>query len=313
MLPDGTVAWARLVGGSGGYSHTVYDRYTLSGENLGSLSTVGIGADHHDLQQLGNGNFLLMAYVPRHTVDLTPLNGPANATVLDAEIQEITPEGDLVWSWNSKDHIALEETSHWGLANTQTTLDGQPAYDIVHINSLEQHGDLVVFSARHLDAVYAIRRSDGGVEWKLGGTTRLESLSFAEDPLGSTSFDGPHDARILEDGTLTLHDNRTQQQIQPRALRYSLDLDGRSATLLEDVRDPRIATSGCCGNARRLPGGHWVMSWGGHGTITELTSAGEPILTLLLTSGFSYRVQPISSGLLDRAELAAGMNAEHPR
>jgi hypothetical protein len=40
----------------------------------------------------------------------------------------------------------------------------------VHLNSLQEDVDGIVFSSRHLDAVYRIRRSDESIDWKLGGT-----------------------------------------------------------------------------------------------------------------------------------------------
>jgi hypothetical protein len=311
VLPDGTVAWARHL--PGGFSETSYAHYALDGTELGSLAPAGGSVDHHDLQQLPNGDYLALAYVPRENVDLTSVGGPASATVLDAEILEITAGGTVVWSWNSRDHIDLHETDSWGLNKSKTTYHGQPAYDLVHINSVEQTGATVVFSGRHLNAVYGIRRSDGAIEWKVGGIARPESLAITGDPLGPTSFGGEHDARLLGDGSLTIHDNGTLRDRPPRAVRYSLDTTARTANLMEQVTDSRIASSSCCGSARRLPGGHWVMSWGGEGTITELTAAGAPVLTLSLDGGFSYRAQPVSSQLLSRSALRAGMNAQYPR
>ena len=71
-----------------------------------------------------NGNFVLVAYKPRDHVDLSAYGKSSDATVLDAEIQEITPQGARVWSWNSKDHIALDETGRWW-----NTLDPAPLPD----------------------------------------------------------------------------------------------------------------------------------------------------------------------------------------
>lgn len=313
VLPDGTVAWGRSGGGQG-YSATWYEHFTLSGKNLGNISTVGVGTDDHDLQVLPNGNRLVLAYRPREHVDLTSLGGPPDATVLDGEVQEVTPAGALVWSWNSKDHVALSETSSWGLGSTQVMApDGGPAYDIVHLNSIEVDGDGLVLSARHLNAVFRIRRSDGAITWKLGGTQRPESLAFVGDAFPTTSFGGQHDARILADGSLTLLDNGTLRNRPPRALRYLLDTTARTATVLEDVRDSRTPGSNCCNSARRLPSGHWVVTNEAQRTVSELTAAGHPVMTLRFASGFTYRAIPYARGDLDRATLRGGMDAMHPR
>src|SRR5207253_3217134 len=98
---------------------------------------------------------------------------------------------------------------------------------------------------------FAFDPDTGQLLWKLGGSARPESLTFAGDPIGQ--FHGQHYARFLSDGTITLHDNETgaSPAAAPRAVRYQLDLTSRTATLLEQVHDPIVSTSSCCGSAKR--------------------------------------------------------------
>ena len=161
VLPDGSVAVGRVTEGSWG--RAPYERVALDGTPLRALDTVGSSADPHELQILPNGNALMMRYLRRDGVDLSSLGGPPDATVVDGEIQEVTPDHELVWSWNSADHIAPGETT-FPLSQIRTLIDGREAYDLVHLNSLQADGDGVLFSARNLDAVYRIRR-DGSVDW----------------------------------------------------------------------------------------------------------------------------------------------------
>jgi hypothetical protein len=166
VLPDETIAVGRR-------SETAFDRYpysrfALDGTRLGEWSTVGFPVDQHDLEVLPDGNLLLMAYVPREHVDLTAIGGPADAPVVDGLLQEVTPDRQVVWSWRSSDHVAVDETTF--------PLDEIELPD----------GDGVIISARHLDAVPRIRRSDGGIDWRLGGARRPESLASAGDFAGST-------------------------------------------------------------------------------------------------------------------------------
>ncbi len=146
---------------------------------------MGTPTDSHDLQMLSNGNALLVSYRPRDGVDLSPWGGPASATVIDGEIQEVDPSGQLVWSWNSKDHIALAETGHWYadnlIPNPSRLPDGRSAYDIVHLNSVDAVDNPLVVSLRHTDAVFGINRASGAVQWKLGGITTPESLQLTGD------------------------------------------------------------------------------------------------------------------------------------
>ena len=319
LLPNGDIAWGRFFGGTLGIDPAgAYEEHRLDGKLVGKTSTVGSPTDIHDMQRLANGDSLLISYVPRDGVDLSAYGGPANATVLDCEVQEITRKGRKVWSWNSKDHVPLSETGRWWprvLATPVKLKDGRDAYDIVHLNSVDARTGDVVVSMRHTDAVYDIARPSGTVLWKLGGTSRAESLTLAgTSDSASAIFSGQHDARVLEDGTLTVHDNGTQRNRPPRALRFRIDSAAKTATLLEQVSDSRAETSAFAGSARRLPGGNWVTSWGGLPTVEELTPAGAAVFTLTLERDwFSYRAFPIPNGQLSRRTLNRAMEAMHPQ
>lgn len=314
-LGDGTLAWA--AGGLG--NDPRYEIRALDGSLLNTIRTVGTELDDHDLQLLPNGNYMVMSYKPRgHLVDLTPYGGPANGAILDAELQEVDPDGNLVWSWNSKSHIGLDETGHWWndfvLANP--TRFG-PGHDVVHMNSVEVLSDSVVVSMRHTDAVYKVDRDTGDIVWKLGGTPTPESLAVLGDPLGSDPLGGQHDARILEDGTLTIHENGTNKNRAPRAVRYRIDEDAGTATLLESVSDPDAPLAGCCGSARRSESGSWVAAWGGLGNtqhpISEFDAAGGQTFKLLFPGDFSYRANPVPYGELSPSALRHGMDEQYPR
>jgi outer membrane protein assembly factor BamB len=306
VLSDGTITFS-LSGGAG------YRIYALDGTLLRTASFVGHATDTHDLQEVGNGDLLVLAYVSRDHADLSGCGLSSDAMTQDAEIQEIDPAGNVVWSWNSADpgHIAPAESARWC-----PTFTG-PVYDMVHINSVEPDGDSVIISLRHTDAIYKIDKATGNIEWKLGGTPTPQSLTVLNDPYGSYPFGGQHDARILPDGTLTLHDNATNLTgdvaHSPRAVRYAIDETARTATLLESVTDPDVPSSRCCGSARRASSGAWTMSWGGNGVVTEFGPGGERVFRITFASGFSYRANPVPDGLLSRPDLRAGMDAMFPR
>lgn len=133
------------------------------------------------------------------------------------------------------------------------------------------------------------------------------------DPYASNPMGGQHDARILPDGTLTIHDNGTNLGRPPRSVRYSLDLDAGTATLVEEVTDPEAPSSFCCGGSRRAEDGSWLMSWGSRSLVTEFDAAGNRTFRLTFNGPFSYRAFPVPPGLLNAAQLRAGMSAMHPR
>jgi hypothetical protein len=313
LLPDGTVTWARL---GGPFSQTYWDHVKLDGTALPPFKAAGSGgADHHDFTLLPNGNHLMISYRPRRHVDLRPAGGPRDATVLDGYVQELTPAGDLVWQWSTKGHVKLRETA---IEHAGVSFEGRTAYDLIHMNSVAVAGPDLVFSGKGVNAVYAVRRSSGKIVWKLGGTHRRESLRFRRDPYGQQGFGAQHDARVLPDGTVTVHDNGEFLHGRfPRIPRYRIDTRKRTATLVEDVRDKRLIQSYCCGSATRLAGGRWLISWGANPIVTELGSAAhrhKPIFTIKLPDKlFSYRVQGVAPGVVSRAALRAGMDAMFPR
>jgi hypothetical protein len=75
-----------------------------------------------------------------------------------------------------------------------------------------------------------------------------------------------------------------------------------------------VPMSFCCGSARKLPGGDWVMSWGFTPIITEFNPADQRQFLIQLTDAgfFSYRAIPVLPGVLSPAKLRADMNMQYP-
>ena len=314
LLPNGNLVWTHYVALSSDSDRFV--EWTLGGRAGRQFGTVGSSTKQHDFQMLPNGDALLLTYPIREHVDLSRFGGSKDSVVLDGEIQEIDPQGGLVWAWNSKDHIALEESERWlrrQIAHpTIVEWDGTPVYDLVHVNSVEPDGGNLVFSARYLEAVYAINRATGSIEWKLGGTHTPKSLGIDGDRFAGHDFGGQHDARLAEGGSLlTLFDNGTLRDRAPRVAAFRLNLQRRRATLVRAVRFAEARRSVCCGSARLLPGRDWVVSWGNTPWVTEQTWRGDPVLTIEFRGRdlASYRAVPVLPGRLTRDRLARAMRA----
>ena len=303
-MTDGTIAFdpvdqASLQTGD-------YEIRTLRGRLLRVVRGAGgATADIHEIQLLPNGNYLIGAQV-EYQDDVTAYGGSPSSTVIGIEIQEITPDGDLVSSWDSRDHIGLEETGRWW---DQSILDNEP-YDVVHWNSAEAIGkNRLLLSFRHLDAVYLVNRRSGKVIWKLGGTETPESLDVLNDPHGDYPLGGQHDARMLPDGSITIHDNRTGLGDPPRAVRYRVNTDAGTARLVQSIEDPEVPASFCCGSARRLDSGDWLIGWGGDSTVGGYDSEGNRLFDLKLATGFSYRAIPVPDGAVTLRQLRRAMDA----
>jgi arylsulfotransferase ASST len=316
LLPDGDVeVGTSLSSVLSGLSYAAYREYRLNGAFVRTFSIPGgIPNDRHETLVLANGNYLALAHTPRSGVDLSRYGGPSNATVFDADIEEVSPHHELLWSWNSSRHIGLDETGRWYqqavLPDPPTLPNGTHAYDIVHINSVMPYRRGFLISLRHTDAIYYIDKATGGVIWKLGGTPTSHSLKIIGD--NHPDFGGQHDVRALPDGTITLLDNGTGRNRPPRALRFRIDEEARTATEIEDLPDRlTVPDSPCCGSARKLPGGDWVVSWGSLDVVSELTPSDAPVLTLTFPAEASFRAIPILPGQLSRGALNAAMDRHY--
>jgi Arylsulfotransferase (ASST) len=268
--------------------------------------------DGHDLQQTPTGTFLTIQYVqrvcPTDCADLSPWGGSAQATVIDAEIHEIDANSNILWKWRTRDHITLAETFDAGW---------EPAAgdDIIHMNALQPDGTgHVLFSARHLNAIYRINKATGAVEWKLGGTPRAESLTVVGDPrptaVGVNLLSGQHDVRLWGDGTVSVHDNGSIANRPPYVMRYTIDTTNATATVVEAISDARVAHSPYTGSARRTLNGNWLVAWGGLPFMTELDSSGNPVMTIDYNMGtaFSYRAVPALPGEVAATTIREGMD-----
>jgi hypothetical protein len=323
VLHDGTIAWARSFGdGYGLDPRMAHEIRSPAGKLLRLVRTRGPIIDGHELRELGSGNFLVGSYVPE-TADLRRFCarppgercGPARAAIVSAEIQELDSRGQAVWRWNSRGKIALEETGRWWrsvLSNPRRRLQGRQAFDPVHINSIEPRGrDEVVISTRHTDAVYGIGRSSGEIRWKLGGSQTADSLRIVGDP-ARKPLGGQHDARIAADGSLSIYDNGKDRPRRPRVVFYRLDLERERATYLGQLNDPAVRTSHCCGSARQLVDGGWLVSWGDNPLVTAF-DPNQRIAFRLRLPASTFRAVPVPVGAVTPAELDQGLEQMEQR
>ncbi|HTK15333.1 MAG TPA: arylsulfotransferase family protein [Acidimicrobiia bacterium] len=310
LLADGNLAWAMFAPGG-------TDVRSLSGSLVTNLNSPdNPPSDPHEAQLLPNGNYLLVVYPTVSGVDLSSIGGSSDTCIKDAEVEEITPAGALVRSWFASDHVSPTEINAniWARARTSSCTTPQ---DIWHLNSADDHGTDFIVSLRYT-GVYRVNWSTGNIVWKLGGTTTPQSLTIVDDPATPAGGLGQHDARLNSDGSVSMFDNGNDGNgypnlRAPRAVRYTIDTSAvpPTATMVEQITDPAITTpAACCGSARRLPGGNWVIGWGSNNTSTEVTSTGTRILSL--TGPFTYRAIPVLPGTLDAGALRAGMDAMNP-
>jgi hypothetical protein len=247
----------------------------------------GYNGDHHEFLISPQDTALITIYnaVPR---DLSTVGGASDSVAIQGIVQELDIEtGEVLFEWQSIDHIDLEETY------VTPAEDHYPGIDYFHINSInvEPDNNLLV-SARETSAVYKIDRNSGEVIWRLGG----KKSDFEMGP--GTRFAFQHDARRLPDGTISIFDNGslvfengTPKAVEEsRAIVLELDEERMNASLVREYTHPDKQYADAAGNMQVLPNGNVFVGWGRGLAISEFNQGGELLFDLRVSPEHrSYR------------------------
>jgi hypothetical protein len=249
-LPDSTVGITTTSNPSIG---TLYFLKTWTTQ---AITTVGIPLNNHELLVLPDGDFMLLSYPNLTGVDLTGLNTyGANSTILDCAVQEVDPQGNLVWNWRASDHTDPAKES---VVPAGAGTDASPA-DVYHCNSIDVNaiGDVLI-SFRHMNAVLLVSKTTGNVVWKLGGTPYnkdgAQILTIQGDP--EAAFYMQHDARFQPNGDISLFDDHSAAAGvtgAARGVEYALDLSAGRASVVWQYQG--TASSAFLGSFRRYADG----------------------------------------------------------
>ncbi len=312
LLADGTIAWATSAGPGFGVSpNAAFEDYDLVTGTTRFLKAPITPTDFHELEQMANGDLMMLGTPLRAGVDLTSLGLSHTATIVDCVLQEVDPNGNLVWLWRASDHISVTESTH---PHFGTVIAGQVAYDLFHCNSIDTEpiSGNIVLSIRHTDAVYLIGRATGAIIWKMGGNSASHDgerfLAVKGDPDGL--FNSQHDVRFLPNDAISMYDNQSMNPGHAaRGAVYRIDAGAGTATLVWSFQSPDGRNSAATGSFRTLNSGtDNVIAWGAKpGTLfTELDALGDILLNVTYPNGeLAYRVVKVSSGAISHSLLRA--------
>ena len=309
-------------------------------ENLEPVDTVTTvrplhDTDLHDFVVKSNGNYLLMAYEPARRdmsqfINSTSGN-PYSTTELtrDSVIQEVTPDKEEAFNWNSWDYMAIEDCTQHRFPD-----------DYAHVNSLQAVHDDIVASFRGCSKVLRIDGDSGDVIWRLGKSNRSDAdwsasgiqppLRIVGDPYGE--FCGQHSARMIGNGNLLLFDNGVACLVDPegnrtragedfsRVVEYAIDPDHGEAIFQRHYsyhgEFNKLAPTQ--GHIELLETGNWLISWGSMPVNEQVTEysplTGEEVLIVKLhqlghsDSGLRTTAYPVSPVAL--AKQVAPLTAE---
>ena len=276
-------------------------------ENLEPVDTVTTvpplhDTDLHDFVIKSNGNYLLLAYEParRDLSQFTNSDGNPYSTTEDTRdsvIQEVTPDKEEAFNWNSWDHMAVEDCTQHRFPD-----------DYAHVNSVQAFDDDIVASFRGCSKVLRIDGDSGDVIWRLGKSNRSDAdwtasgiqppLRIVGDPYGE--FCGQHSARMIGNGNLLLFDNGVAclvdsegNRTRPgedfsRVVEYAIDADHGEAIFQRHYsyhgEFNKLAPTQ--GHIELLETGNWLISWGSMPVNEQVTEfnplTGEEVLIIKL-------------------------------
>ena len=190
------------------------------------------GGQHHDFVELPDGNLLIAS------------DSPDFSTVEDYVVELDRQTGEVVWELDMKDLMGSEEGQSASMDS-----DGSEESDWFHNNGLayDAQNDLVLLSARHKDAIVAVKKEEKSIAWILGDPTgwgeEYQSYFFTPEGEDFEWFYAQHHVSILDNGDIALFDNGTARvkrvdgddrvsgdDVYSRAVVYNIDTENMTVS-----------------------------------------------------------------------------------
>jgi hypothetical protein len=208
---------------------------------------------HHDMERMPNGNTLILLWesLPEGMTEMVKGGQKAEddfENMLGELVQEITPDGKVVYEWRSCDVLSVDEDVICPLENRK---------EWTHANSIKvnDEGDILI-SLRLIDDVAIIDRATGKFKWKWG----KGRLSHQHHPT------------FLENGNVLIFDNGSHR-VHAASHSEVLEVDPNTSEVAWSYKgDPPVSFfSGHISSADRLPNGNTLICEGASGRLFEVT------------------------------------------
>lgn len=245
------------------------------------LKTVGLTqTDNHDFIFTDEGSHIFISYNSTSR-DMSAFGLSTDEIVGDSIIQEVASDGQVIFQWNSWDHIDLTDCQATGFPRF--------ASDYAHLNSIDlaPDGNLIA-SFRGCGQILKIDRPSGDVIWRLGGSMSdflIVGDTFNE-PCGQHTALEPVTDRILmfDNGNYCFGDREDKFGAFSRVVEYRLDFSARQAHFVRDhsLNGTYQEFTRAQGSVQLLDNDHWLISWGRgpEMSITEVDPSGDEIFAM---------------------------------
>lgn len=253
----------------------------------------GLDADCHEFLITPWDTALITIYTTAEA-DLRSIGGPPNQTVVNGVVQEIDiATGEVLFEWNSADHVPFSESREPLPKSTNTP------WDWFHVNAAHlDTDDNLLIDARHTWATYKVNRADGDIIWTLGGDNssfRLRAAPGQRLNRDGEIFAWQHDPEALGNGLYTWFDNESSGTGRDplgysRVVTVRVDEERRVATLVASIKQPDRLSAESQGNAETTIGRRVFVGWGSLPYISQFDRAGRLLFHARFPKGVStYR------------------------
>ena len=262
---------------------------------------------HHDLQyDPVNNTFLTLESYERDV---------GNNSYLFDRIVQVDPNGNVLWSWDTYDHIPLNEASTF---NETTVLNGQTLIDFSHANSLDwDFSDGIIYlNLRCTNTFYKIDQSTRNLVWSCGEFGNFTLLDDNGNPVPSLWYHS-HDTKQVAPNIFTMFDNDYNNVTNPnddhsRMIELTVNETDMTAYVDWSWEAPPQYYNDYAGGTLLLPNGDYLGTFGDpthHVTenqpwnfndtgavLVEVNPAGQVVRTFTFPVGwYVYRVAALTN------------------
>ena len=214
---------------------------------------------HHAFYRMENGNTLVLKWIVVPDGIACNLKGGFSNCDDSKEIwgdciQEIDPDGKVVWEWIGHDHLDPEVDEICPLC---------PRTTWTHANACVEcpNGDILV-SFMKTNTLAIIDKKNGHVKRRLG----------------SGEFTHQHSPNILDNGNVLVFDNGFHELYAPNVMSRVLELNPNDGTIVwcfGESNERHLFYSSTMSSCQRLPNGNTFICEGTWGRIFEVDQEGE--------------------------------------
>lgn len=247
---------------------------------------------HHEIQRLADGNTLVLGAALRQLPGY-------NYRIIDNTLEEMSPQGEKLWSWSVADHL-----NELGFSDAQLAMirDSQDA-DFLHMNTAAPLGpnpwfdkgdqrfapDNILFNSRNGNVAVIVDRQTGKVVWRIGPDYPALKLDTPL-PRPLDQLIGEHDVHMVGPGlpgagNILIFDNQGNAGFPPSRQGFFsasrvIEVNPQTKQIVWEYTGEKsgqaISTfySAYISNAQRLPNGNTLINEGQSGRLFQVTPQG---------------------------------------